>query len=200
MIGITLSTISSKNLADQPEALTKLLAREPNFAIFCYDRLPDVYGTLTPELDCFEKIQRLKSHSELDSLETDNHILVRLLEDQTGKLPAFVPMPPAIGTEADLHTMLQAHFNWKELAVLAFRFGLNFDELEGDTLESRAQAVLSKVKQQGRLAEFTDFLVQHRPKVPWPVVPDQPDPHPGDNRTSRSWLARLMACLRQWLG
>jgi hypothetical protein len=105
---------------------------------------------------------------------------------------AELPYPAA--TLRRLHAVLCRRHTLDGLRTLAFRLGLDFDELPGDTKSARARELVLAMDRQGRAAE----LVARYPRRPAATRPraERNAPRPGPGRVAA--LRRIGSRLRAW--
>lgn len=64
--------------------------------------------------------------------------------------------------------LIVEHFNLEELALLCADLEVPFENLGGNGLEAKSQALLAHMARRGRLAELVSHCVTLRPHVTWP--------------------------------
>lgn len=67
-----------------------------------------------------------------------------------------------------LHEKFTTHFSREDLKLLCFDLGLNFDDLPGETMQSKVQSIVWWSEQQGSLSHLLEILGTERPNIAWP--------------------------------
>jgi hypothetical protein len=73
----------------------------------------------------------------------------------------------------ELRSLLVESFDLEELHSLCFGLGINFDNLEGSALESKARELIAYCQRQNRLSDLLAACRQQRPHVAWPDLLDR---------------------------
>ncbi|MCA9875757.1 MAG: hypothetical protein KC441_18930, partial [Anaerolineales bacterium] len=69
-----------------------------------------------------------------------------------------------------------AKFNLEELRTLVFDLNVNYDDLRGDTISAKIQALVEHLEKRDRISDLLTLLKQRRPNEKWDsFVPSQPD-------------------------
>lgn len=77
-----------------------------------------------------------------------------------------------------LREAILAKFNLEEVRTLVFDLSVNYDDLRGDTISAKVQALLEHLEKRGRVLDLLALLKQLRPKENWDsFLPAQPDAH-----------------------
>lgn len=58
-----------------------------------------------------------------------------------------------------------------DVRVMTFDLGVNWDELRGETLQEKVQALIQYLGMRGRLQELIDFGREERDNIEWPNIP-----------------------------
>lgn len=77
---------------------------------------------------------------------------------------------PVADVEVNLGWLLDqltGTFDENELQELAFRLGVEYQDLPGDNRSARARAFIAYLQRRGRLVEFITFCEQQRPHIRW---------------------------------
>lgn len=76
-----------------------------------------------------------------------------------------------------------ATFNLDELRNFVFDLSINYDDLRGDTISAKVQALLEHQEKRGRTPALLALLKQYRPNEEWdnflPAQPEAPSPYKG---------------------
>ncbi|MFL7838663.1 MAG: hypothetical protein ACK2T4_09450 [Candidatus Promineifilaceae bacterium] len=94
---------------------------------------------------------------------------------------------------AQLAEQIAAHYNLSELEALCFELDINFENLEGTTLNDKARGLVLYCQRRQLLAGLLASLDQQRPDVSWPSlaeIGDKPQPlsvKPVSTPVSRRW-------------
>ena len=82
----------------------------------------------------------------------------------------------------ELRALLIESFNLEELHTLCFDLSINFDSLEGSTLDSKARALIALCQRQNRLPDLLAICRQQRPQNNWPDLPENTTALPTEAR------------------
>ena len=109
---------------------------------------------------------------------------------------------------AKLADQIAAHYNLSELEELCFELDINFENLEGTTLNDKARALVLYCRRRQLLPGLLASLHQQRPDVSWPSlaeISDKPEPPsvgPVSASVSRKWwflfLLLVIAAVLAW--
>lgn len=82
-----------------------------------------------------------------------------------------------------LRERMLARFNLEELRTLVFDLRINYDDLRGEIISTKIQALLEYLEKQDRIPELLVLLKQHRPNENWdnifPAEPEAKSPYKG---------------------
>lgn len=93
--------------------------------------------------------------------------------------------PTQASTEhlTNLRERIVARFDLEELRLLTFDLNVNYDELRGETLSGKTQALLERLHQEERIPDLLARLKQQRPSEEWdnllPAEPGAISPYKG---------------------
>ncbi|MDJ0756545.1 MAG: pentapeptide repeat-containing protein [Ardenticatenaceae bacterium] len=71
----------------------------------------------------------------------------------------------------NLRRLLGRSFNLSDVRMMAFDLAVNWDDLRGETLPEKAQALIEFLALRGRLQELVDLGREERPDLDWPEIP-----------------------------
>jgi len=90
-------------------------------------------------------------------------------------------MPPEHLTT--LRERMVVRFSLEELRLLVFDLGENYDDLRGETISAKIQALLEHLEKRGHIPELLAALSEQRPNEDWnsvfPAEPDATSPYKG---------------------
>ena len=96
-------------------------------------------------------------------------------------MPSPTTFPPEQLTA--LRDRMVVRFDIEELRLLVFDLDENYDDLRGETISSKTQALLERLDSRGRLPDLIDRLKQLRPIEEWdnilPAEPEAVSPYKG---------------------
>lgn len=75
----------------------------------------------------------------------------------------------------DLRRKIVDYFTLNELQILSFDLSVDWDRLEGPTIEQKTQALISYLNRRGELSTLVDLLREERPNVDWLSIPTNED-------------------------
>jgi hypothetical protein len=91
--------------------------------------------------------------------------------------------PPTTQHLTNLREHIVARFNLEEIRLLAFDLSVNYNELRGETLSGKTQALLEQLHWQERIPNLLTRLKQLRPGGEWdnflPAELEAPSPYKG---------------------
>ncbi len=70
--------------------------------------------------------------------------------------------------QTDLRSLIADSFNKSELRSLCFDLDINFENLQGETLEDKSRELITYCKRQGRLEDLISRCRELRPQKNWP--------------------------------
>ena len=83
---------------------------------------------------------------------------------------ASTDVEPTAAQLANLRLSISEHFGLEELRLLSADLGINYDNLRGETLDTRAQALITYVQRRGELPTLLRTLYRLRPLAKWPTI------------------------------
>jgi hypothetical protein len=63
------------------------------------------------------------------------------------------------------------HFDSEELRILVHDLGVNWDDLPGERISAKSNALIIYLDRRGRLPELVSLLREERRHIPWPDAP-----------------------------
>ena len=71
----------------------------------------------------------------------------------------------------ELHTLIEECFNLEGLNSLAFRLGIDYENISGETKKQRVLSLIDYCNDRGLLQELVALCIELRPKENWPKIP-----------------------------
>lgn len=71
----------------------------------------------------------------------------------------------------ELSQLIRKHYSLGELKSLCFELQVEYDDLAGETLTNKVQALVEYLERRGRVPHLLPLLKQQRPNTPWPDTP-----------------------------
>ncbi len=72
----------------------------------------------------------------------------------------------------ELERLISTHFNLSELRTLMFELGINFEDIEGDSISSKSVELMRYVRRNNKIPSLLEKLKSVRPNVQWPGEAD----------------------------
>ncbi len=80
---------------------------------------------------------------------------------------AATPLPPIIN-KVELSKLIRQHYDLGEFKSLCFELEVAYDDLPGETLTNRVEALVEYLERRGRVPHLLPLLKQQRPSATWP--------------------------------
>lgn len=80
---------------------------------------------------------------------------------------AATPQPPVIN-KVELSKLIRQHYDLNEFKNLCFELQVAYDDLPGETLTNRVEALVEYLERRGRVPELLTLVKQERPNATWP--------------------------------
>lgn len=82
------------------------------------------------------------------------------------------PGPLGVNTQAaELTRLIIRHFNDQELRELCLDLDLNYERLQGATIDARAASLVTYFERRGQLGVLINYCIDNRPGVyGWPII------------------------------
>ena len=78
--------------------------------------------------------------------------------------------PPNIN-KVELSKLIRRHYDLGEFKSLCFELQVEYEDLAGETLTNKVQALVEYLDRRGRVPHLLPLLKQQRPNTPWPDTP-----------------------------
>lgn len=80
---------------------------------------------------------------------------------------AATPHPPVIN-KVELSKLIRQHYSLEEFKSLCFELQVAYDDLPGETLTNRVEALVEYLERRGRVPHLLALVKQERPHITWP--------------------------------